>query len=235
MPGGSPDPRFHHESSLKREEDRSFHPNTSVAQSSPGPLSVLFEPGCQQYNTSNPNNNERHTFESPLISQKSTPDAASYTPASSECPPLSPSDWSGLTSANTGTSEASFPIATPPPGSNEDMSLFFNDLHLNSRLSQGDLVSFANAKHTERIISRSLSLDQRNMPNITDIDFRGGGITPRPSNGRTGMNHNMIGDRSNTGSRIVTVLINSEIPETVNSIVNQIGREAGVSIAIHLE
>lgn len=207
------------EEPVKVEEDRPLYFSVSTAESLPGSLSVPFGPQCRPYNTTNLNNQEHYTFESPSISHEA-PDENSYTPASSECPPLSPADWSGLTPANIANSEASFPITTPP-GSHEDMSLFCNDLQLDSHFSQGDMVSFANAKYNERI-----------TPNIGEINSQAPGITFRHSGGRVDMNSNMVG---NTSSRIVTVLINSEIPETVNSIVNQIGREEGVSIAIHLE
>lgn len=198
-----------------RPEDRSFYSNISPTESPRGSLSILFEPNCQRYHATSLDNHERYTFGSPLVGQEATPDEISYTPASSECP----TDWSGLTSTNTTSSEAGYSVTTPP-GSNEDMSLFFNDLQLNSHLSHGDMVSFANAKHTEQ---------------FREINSRAGGVPLQLSNGRNNMNPSMMGDQGSTSSRIVTVLINSEIPETVNSIVNQIGREAGVSIAIHLE
>lgn len=205
------------ERSIRPAEDRSFHSNISPTQSPRGSLSVLFEPNCQRYHTTSLDNHERYTFGSPLVGQEATPEEISYTSASSECP----TDWSGLTSTNTATSEAGFSVPTPP-GSNEDMSLFFNDLQLNPHLSHGDMVSFANAKQTEQ---------------FREINSRAGGVPLQLPGGRSNMNPGMMGDQlqGNTHSRIVTVLINSEIPETVNSIVNQIGREAGVSIAIHLE
>lgn len=203
------------ERSIRPAEDRLFHSNISPTESPRGPLGVLFEPNCQRYHATSLDSHERYTFRSPLVGQETTPNEISYTPASSECP----TDWSGLTSTNTATSDAGFSVTTPP-GSNEDMSLFFNDLQLNPHLSHGDMVSFANAKQTEQ---------------FREINSRAGGIPLQLSGGRSNMNPNMMGDQGNTRSRIVTVLINSEISETVNSIVNQIGREAGVSIAIHLE
>ncbi|RPB02887.1 hypothetical protein L873DRAFT_1787362 [Choiromyces venosus 120613-1] len=241
-----PAPQFRQEptnTGAKREEEqsRSHAYRNSLSGGTGGSLNVLFEPGCQPGNSNkgggsgntNPNNasqEQQHqqqpvAFESPLLSQKGTPGISSYTPPSSDCPALSPADWSGLvTNGNTG-SEASFPVTTPP-GHNEDMSLFFNDLHLTTSLSQGDLIQFA-AKHPERMVARSVSLDQGTMGGSNrSMDFRRN-TTPRPSNAGQDMN-------DNTNSRIITVMINSEVPETVNSIVNHIGREEGVSIAIHL-
>jgi len=225
---------------MKREPEhsRSHAYGNSLSQGAGSSLNVLFEPTCQPGNANNggsgrnPNSSNAKqdqqsqqpvAFESPLLSQKGTPGISSYTPPSSDCPALSPADWSGLvTNGNTG-SEASFPVATPP--GSEDMSLFFNDLHLTTSLSQGDLIQFA-AKHPERMVGRSISLDQGTMGSNRGIGFRRS-RTPRPSN--AGQDKN-----DNTGSRVITVMINSEVPETVNSIVNHIGREEGVSIAIHL-
>lgn len=212
-PDGPSTSRFQQQS-VRTEGDRPFPSNIPPAEPPRGSLGMLFEPHCQRFNATDLENHERYTFSSPMVGQEATPDETSYTPASSECP----TDWSGLTSTNTATSETAFSVTTPP-GSNEDMSLFFNDLQLSSHLSHGDMISFVGAKRPGQF---------REIPSRTS----GGQL--RLSSGRGDMNP-IIGDQGNTSSRIVTVLINSEIPETVNSIVNQIGREAGISIAIHLE
>lgn len=240
-----PAPQFRQEPAnmgMKREDEhsRSHAYGNSLSGGAGGSLNVLFEPTCQPGNANNggsgsntnPSSNAKQDqqpqqpveFESPLLSQKGTPGISSYTPPSSDCPALSPADWSGMVTNGNAGSEASFPVATPP-GHSEDMSLFFNDLHLTTSLSQGDLIQFA-AKHPERMVARSISLDQGTMGSNRGIDFRRN-ITPRPSNA----GQDAGGD---TGSRVITVMINSEVPETVNSIVNHIGREEGVSIAIHL-
>jgi len=239
-----PAPQFRQEPTnmgVEREDEhsRSHAYGNSLSGGTGGSLNVLFEPTCQPGNANNggsgrnanPSNAKQDqrsqqpvAFESPLLSQKSTPGISSYTPPSSDCPALSPADWSGLVTNGNAGSEASFPVATPP-GHSEDMSLFFNDLHLTTSLSQGDLIQFA-AKHPERMVARSISLDQGTMGSNRGIDFRRN-RTPRLSNAGQDTN-------DNTGSRVITVMINSEVPETVNSIVNHIGREEGVSIAIHL-
>lgn len=201
---------------MRAEDSQSFHSNMSPAGSPHRALSALFGPGCRRYSTTNI---KHYTFGSPLVGQEATPDETSYTPASSECP----TDWSGLTSANTATSEIGFPVTTPP-GSNEDMSLFFNDLQLTHHLSQSDLAALASAK-------------QQFIPHSKPPEPSAGPLL-RFSDGRIDVGPSMSAghDQDPTAaSRVITVLINSEIPETVNSIVNQIGREAGVSIAIHLE
>ncbi|KAG0128361.1 Homeodomain-like protein [Tuber indicum] len=218
------------------ERSRSHAYRNSLSGGAGSSLNVLFEPSCQPRGAdkggssgdTDPSSAKQQqqqpvAFESPLLSQKGTPSISSYTPPSSDCPALSPADWSSLVANGNTGSEASFPVTTPP-GHSEDMSLFFNDLHLTASLSQGDLIQFA-AKHPERMVARSISLDQGTMGN-RGVDFRRN-RTPRPSNAGQDMN-------DNTGSRVITVMINREVPETVNSIVNHIGREEGVSIAIHL-
>ncbi|KAG0640289.1 Homeodomain-like protein [Tuber brumale] len=225
---------------MKREGEhsRSHAYRNSLSGGVGSSLNVLFEPSCQPRSANkggssgntNPSSGKQEqqqqqpvAFESPLLGQKGTPSISSYTSPSSDCPALSPADWSSLVANGNTGSEASFPVTTPS-GQSEDMSLFFNDLHLTASLSQGDLLQFA-AKNPERMVARSISLDQGTMGN-RGIDFRRN-RTPRPSNAGQDMN-------DNTGSRVITVMINREVPETVNSIVNHIGREEGVSIAIHL-
>jgi hypothetical protein len=96
------------------------------------------------------------------------------------------------------------------------MSLFGNDLQQHASLSP-DPMRFA-TKRPEGMISCSSS-DEGSMEGS---NF-GRGVSPLPTSAGYDM-----------GSRVVTVLINSEIPETVSNIVNHIGKAEGVSIEIHL-
>ncbi|RPB17542.1 hypothetical protein P167DRAFT_569286 [Morchella conica CCBAS932] len=230
-------PQFHQQG-LSLDADRQLRSNSSSSAQDTitgGSIDALFsQTGCQQqYNEDPPSNNQDQImYGSPLSGRKMTPDIhrPPYTFQNSECPPLSPTDWSLLTSSsNAGsTPEASFPNNTPP-GSNEEMPMFFNGIQLDAnRLRSLSYASSTSKQAAEQMISRSLSLDQTAL-----LDYNGMVEEAGPlSSLLEGYSPNVQSE--NMGQRVVTVLINSEVSETVNRIVNQIGSEDGVSIAIHL-
>ncbi|KAL7275698.1 hypothetical protein RUND412_001340 [Rhizina undulata] len=159
-------------------------------------------------------------FDSPTSSHIGTPDFRGSS-VSSACPMSSPSEWNDyIPNSSPSAAKTGFSVTRPLMS---DAPMFLDDLRLSPALShQG----FGSPLARKRKPPSSVPPDVYDVMNphafsINPRNDRSPLLTPEISN--------------NDGHpQVFTVLINSEVTETVNSIVERIGREDGVSIAIHL-